>query len=393
MEETPRKFFWGSATSAHQVEGGNRNDWSEWEKKNAGRLAEEARRKKWPTYVADVHPSPLDHENYISGRACDHYHRFREDFDIACSLGHNAHRFSVEWSRIEPEEGRFNEREIEHYREVIKALRERGMEPFVTLWHWTLPVWLSAEGGVLAYDFPNYFERYAKRMAEEFPGVMYWITLNETNVYTVQGYWRGAWPPGKRAFWKFIRASDALSKAHRATYGGIHDIIPDARVGVAHHVIYSTRFPAWLKNFLWNDVFLLSIKNHQDFIGINYYRSDRFLSDYSDMGWVIDPEGLSHVLKQAARFGKPIFILENGIADSRDDKRARFVREHVSAMERAMREGADVRGYFYWSLLDNFEWDKGFWPRFGLVEVDYTTLERKIRPSAREYKKIIEGRL
>ncbi|PIZ56565.1 MAG: hypothetical protein COY22_00630, partial [Candidatus Tagabacteria bacterium CG_4_10_14_0_2_um_filter_40_13] len=133
--EFPKNFYWGSATSSHQVEGNNHNDWSEWEKKNAKRLAESAKNKAWPDYILDKYPNPLQEENYISGRACDHYNRFREDFDIAKQLGHNAYRFSIEWSRIEPEEGKFDEKEIEHYRQVISALKERGMEPFVTLWH------------------------------------------------------------------------------------------------------------------------------------------------------------------------------------------------------------------------------------------------------------------
>src|SRR3989344_4765636 len=129
-------FLWGAATSAHQVEGNNHNDWTQWEKENAERLSKESGEKYLP-------------ENYISGKACDHYNRYEEDFDIAKSLGHNAHRFSIEWSRVEPEEGKFNEKEIEHYRDVIRALRERGIEPFVTLWHWTVPIWFQKRGGWL----------------------------------------------------------------------------------------------------------------------------------------------------------------------------------------------------------------------------------------------------
>lgn len=387
----PKNFLWGAATSAHQVEGGNHNDWSEWELKNADRLAREAGKQyaALPTWSL-IKDQATDSQNYISGRACDHYHHFREDFDIAKSLGHNAHRFSIEWSRIEPEEGKFNDAEIEHYREVIKALRERGMEPFVTLWHLTLPLWFRDKGGWVSPDAATYFGRYAKRMAEELKEVTFWITLNETNVYTGHGYWRGIWPPGKRSLWDYCIANHRLSQAHRKAYRAIHDTNPKAYVGVAHAMIYFTHFFAVLKNFFWNRLFLHSIKTYLDFIGINYYVSDRPRSEHSDMGWGIDPEGLYDVLKQAARFGKPIFITENGLADVRDSQRGACIREHLDWMQKAMNEGAPVRGYFYWSLLDNFEWDKGFWPRFGLVEVDYTTRERKIRPSAYEYKKIIE---
>ena len=144
-------FLWGAATASHQVEGHNHNDWSVWEKENAERLSRESDGKYPP-------------ENYISGQACDHYNRYEEDFDIAKSLGHNAHRFSVEWSRIEPEEGKFDEREIEHYRNIIKALRARGLEPFVTLWHWPLPPWLVKEGGWESPRAPEYFARYVDRV-------------------------------------------------------------------------------------------------------------------------------------------------------------------------------------------------------------------------------------
>jgi len=374
------KFYWGAATSAHQVEGGNRNDWTEWERE---RGIEQ------------------------SGRACDHYNRFLEDFDIARSLGHNAHRFSIEWSRIEPEEGKFDEREIQHYRDVIAALRERGLEPFVTLWHWTAPLWFRDKGGWANKKSPEYFARYVECVVSAFGGstsklevepplVKYWITLNETNVYTGHGYWKGNWPPGKRSLLRYIVANHRLSQAHIAAYKTIKKINPAAEVGVAHNVVWFTKRFSRTKKFVWNNLFIRSIRNFQDFVGINYYFSDWTTKEKTDIGWPIDPEGLYYVLKDASRYKKPIFIFENGIADARDEKRATFIKDHVAAMHRAMNEGlpaqagVDVRGYFYWSLLDNFEWDKGFTPRFGLVEMDYKTTERRIRKSAFVYRGIIE---
>ncbi len=162
----PAGFFWGAATSSHQVEGGNVNDWSEWEKANAQRLAKEAK-QKWQPWQQERFPEMFDPQNYISGRACDHYNRHEEDFDIAKQLGHNAHRFSIEWSRVEPEEGKFNEEAIEHYRKVILSLRARGFEPFVTLWHWTNPLWIHDIGGPENKKFPLYFSRYAKYVDDE----------------------------------------------------------------------------------------------------------------------------------------------------------------------------------------------------------------------------------
>ena len=170
MSPFPKGFYWGAATSAHQVEGGNHNDWSEWETSPA-RLEELQRRG-------------LDPALYISGKACDHYDWYEEDFDIAESLGHNAHRFSIEWSRIEPEEGKFNEQEIGHYRKVIQALRARGIEPFVTLWHWPLPLWVAHQGAWENKRTVDNFARYCERVAKEFKDeVKYWMVLNEP------GYW------------------------------------------------------------------------------------------------------------------------------------------------------------------------------------------------------------
>ena len=410
----PDGFLWGAATSAHQVEGGNKNDWTEWEQKNAERLANMARMRyenginsplpnhliekergqfePWPDYILRNYPNPLQEENYISGRACEHYIRFREDFNIAKSLGHNAHRFSIEWSRIEPEDGKFDEKEIEHYRQVILALRERGIEPFVTLWHWTLPLWVCDIGGWENKKTIKYFTRYAEKIVEELGSeVKFWITLNETNVYTGFSYFKGFWPPEKRSLIKYLRANHYLSQAHAAACKAIKKINPAAQIGVAHNVMHFTGLFAGLKRFVYNYLFLNSLGRFQDFIGINYYKSDRNAGERTDMDWPIDAEGFYHVLKDADRYKKPIYVLENGIADAKDDGREIFIKEHVRSMKKAIDEGVDVRGYFYWSLLDNFEWDKGFWPKFGLVEIDYKTMERKVRPSAWEYAKICKN--
>ncbi len=389
----PKGFFWGAATSAHQVEGGNINDWSEWERRNAKIKSQNAKLYPpaggWPDYILKNYPNPLQEENYISGRACDHYNRFQEDFDIAKSLGHNAHRFSIEWSRIEPEEGKFNEKEIEHYRKVIRALKERGMEPFVTLWHWAIPVWFSEEGGWSSKRSVEYFSRYAGRMVIEFSNVKFWVTLSEANVYSAHGYWQGDWPPEKHSTINYLKVNRNLARAHCKVFTIIKKVIPDAHVGVTQLFIYFSR--SRIKSFAWNHLFLKYINSSLDFIGVDYYFSDRKTSKVSEfLQWSIDPEGLHHVLRAAARYKKPIYVIENGIADAQDRSRSEYIRNHIDAVRLSIVTGVDVRGYFYWSLLDNFEWDKGFWPRFGLVEVDYRTMERKIRTSAYEYKKIIE---
>lgn len=397
----PKNFYFGASTSAHQVEGGNKNNWTDFERLNAKRLTLNAKEKQWPDFILENYPSPLDEENYVSGRACDHYNRFREDFDIAKSLGHNAYRFSIEWSRIEPEEGQFNEKEIKHYNQVIRALRERGIEPFVTLWHWTLPVWLEEKGGVECKEFPMYFSRFSEFMIKKMSNeVKFWVTLNEPDMYAINAYLRGIWPPQKKSLFKFYRVLKNLAEAHKAIYSNIlKNVGINARVGIAKNNVYFTGWPALILNYFWNEWFLNKIKNHQDFIGLNYYfhshtKGLRFNKnkneEINDMGWEIYPEGIYHVLKNLQKYNKPIYITENGLADARDIRREKFIKETLSWASKAISESVDVRGYFHWSLLDNFEWDKGFWPRFGLVEVDYMTMERKIRPSALEYKHIIE---
>ena len=409
----PKGFYWGAAISAHQVEGGNHNDWTEWEKENSARFAKEALNKSYPNYVLNDYPGPLRRENYISGRACDHYNRYEEDFDLAKSLAHNAHRFSIEWSRIEPEEGRFNEKEIEHYRKVALALKSRDIEPFVTLWHWTLPVWFAEKKGFLKKNNIEYFTRYAELMARSLPEVRFWFSLNEPLFYAGNAYFKGVWPSNNRSFIKYVKVLKNLTLAHKKSYEAIKKINPLAQVGIAKNNIYfeGRGLSAVLANvadWWWNERFLDDIKEYQDFIGLNYYFHNKIKgfkftppkvwlnqnenSKTSDMGWEIYPEGIYKILQNLAKYEKPIFITENGLADAKDSQRTWFIAEHLKWVVKAIKEGVDVKGYFYWSLLDNFEWDKGFWPRFGLIEVDYKTLERKIRKSGLNYRDIILGK-
>ena len=363
----PEGFLWGAATSAHQVEGGNFNSWSKWEKSQ---------------------------KKYISGKACDHYNRFKQDFDLAKSLNHNAHRFSIEWSRIEPVEGKINQGAIEHYREVLIALKERGIEPFVTLYHWPLPQWLAEKGGWLHPKAPYYFDRYVKIISENlFDYVNFWITINEPNVYASNSYLKGNWPPQKKNVFKYLKVLKNLAEAHKLAYRSLHLIDLECQVGIAKNNIYFERIP--FISYFWNKYFLNKIKNYQDFIGLNYYFHSRLFGNknesVTDMGWEIYPKGIYYVLKKLKKYNKPIYITENGLADAKDDKREDFIKDHLFWIHKAIKEGVDVRGYFYWSLLDNFEWSDGFWPKFGLIEVDYKTLERKIRPSAYKYAEICKN--
>ena len=407
MKKFPEGFLFGAATSSHQVEGGLSNDWTEWEKANKDRLAAQAR-KKW-NYLRnwnEIERLATNPENYISGKAADHYNRFEEDFKIAKDLGHNATRFSIEWSRIEPEEGKFDQKEIEHYKNVVETLRKLGIEPFVTLWHWPIPIWLRDKGGWQNKKIVDYFVRYVETIVSQIPEVTFWITLNEPEIYVTNSYLTGVWPPQKKNPIAYLSVLHNLIQAHNTTYSAIKKINSRLSVGIVTNNLYFEAYQNKLFNRLlkrafdwWFNCYLLGkISNYQDFIGINYYVHQRI--DYrlaknenikvSDLGWELYSEGIYHVLKDLERYKKPIYITENGLADAHDTQRAWFITESLKNVLKAIDGGVDVRGYLHWSLLDNFEWDKGFWPRFGLVEVDYKTYGRQIRESAFVYKKIIE---
>ncbi|MCK9379012.1 MAG: glycoside hydrolase family 1 protein [Candidatus Moranbacteria bacterium] len=404
----PKGFLWGASTSAHQVEGGLNNNWTEWEKENAGRLAKEAG-KKWKKWQQEKFPEMFEKENYISGRACDHYNRYEEDFDIAKELGHNAHRFSIEWSRIEPEEGKFDEKEIEHYRKVILALKERGMEPFVTLWHWTEPVWFNEKGGWTNKKSQEYFLRFVEKIVNSLKSnVRFWIVVNEPNVGLGFGYFKGSQPPAKKGLFNFLRAYFNLFSVYKKSYKIIHSISSNANVGFAHSfapyesdIIWPVGKLIVLMGEYFSKYFVKKNKGYFDFVGCNYYlrhrvslkKNELSVGDINDLNWEIYPKGIYDTLMKIKKYNLPVYITENGLADADDSRRKKFIVEHLKYVHKAISEDVDVCGYLHWSLLDNYEFPdvRGFWPRFGLVEVDYKTLERKIRSSALEYAKICKN--
>ena len=398
MVEFPHDFLFGAATSAYQVEGNNVNcDWWEWERRTG---------------------------KEVSGSACRHYELYRQDFDLAKSLNHTCHRLSLEWSRIEPQEGKFSSDEIEHYRQVISALRERGIEPLVTLHHFTNPLWFSQRGGWRNPSLIHYFLRYVRRMSEELASsVKYWITINEPNVYAYHAYLIGAWPPQGKSYTVTKIVTDNLLIAHRQAYQLIHELyaqknLAPVLVSIAHNVqSFVPCFPtlknkvfSLLRSFLYNFGIIEDLCGHKslDFIGVNYYtRSLVDIEGWSrrallltpcghnhstlsrnTMGWDIYPEGLFDLLLRLKRYRLPVFILENGTCVDDDAVRWQFIRSHLESLHRAMEAGVTVSGYVYWSLLDNFEWDKGFAPRFGLIEVDYRTYQRTVRESAKKFAEV-----
>jgi len=401
----PKHFFWGASTGGHQVEGGNVNQWTVWELAHAKEQAQTAhQRLSWLPNWQDIKNQAEEPDNYVSGRGVEHYKRYKQDFDLIEELNLNAFRFGIEWSRIEPEEGKWDKEAIAHYKAYILELRRRRIEPFLNIWHWTTPIWFANKGGFEKKENRKYFERFVKKVADEFiEELNYIITINEPNVEASFGYLLGLHPPNQHNPWLFAKVYWNLSQAHRAAYKILKTKKPTLQIGIAHqlaniqakrpHNMFDEFSTKWMRYF-WNWWFLRRIRKQQDFIGINYYFSDYYTGmlkrknptvPLNDMGWYMEPEGLYPLMLRAwARFKKPIFITENGLADAHDQHRRWWIEESIVAMERAISEGVDLRGYFHWSLLDNFEWQDGWWPKFGLVEVDREQdMKRTIRPSAK----------
>jgi beta-glucosidase len=408
----PDKFLWGTATAAHQVEGGNHaNDWWAWE--------------QVPGHIKN---------GDRSDPACEHFVRYAGDFDLLRSLHQNAHRLSLEWSRIEPAPGEFSSAALEHYRDVLQALRDRGMEPLVTLHHFTNPTWIAEAGGWEAPQTAEYFARFAQRVAGEIGDLArYWITINEPTVIAYQGYIKGDWPPGKRDLGAATRVLVNLLRGHWLAYERIKSRHSEHQVGLAHHLrvfdparplMPQDRVVAAAFTRVFNETMLRSLRRgslvfpltragnasgprrSQDFIGVNYYTRElvKFNHRYraelfgerilpaaaarSDLSWELYPDGLYRTLLSLRREQLPIYVTENGIADRRDAMRPEFLLTHVDAMRRAIEAGAPVRGYFHWTCFDNFEWAEGYSAKFGLIACDPLTQERRVRASGRLYAEI-----
>ena len=404
----PEGFLLGCASAAHQVEGGNRNDWSEFERR--------------PGAIKDGSTAQL---------ACDHWNRWPQDLRDYADHGHNAHRFSVEWSRIEPEEGRFDAAALHHYAAVVAECRRLGMEPLVTLHHFTLPLWLAERGGVRAADAPQRFARFATACAEALGQVRWWITVNEPAVLAVLGHLYGTWPPGRRSMTATFAALRGLLRMHAAATTALREVARrqsrDVLVSVAHHIrgfIPDRRSPldhaaAAVPDRVLNRWWLLACHDGRmrppigawqrvpgaagslDWIGLNYYADERVRFDirrpgglfahgfadpalpHSTFDWAIEPDGLRRAIHRVHDMaGLPVVVTENGVADRDDELRPAFIVDHLGAVLAAIAEGADVRGYLHWTGMDNFEWAEGYGQRFGLWSVDRDTLERRPKPSA-----------
>lgn len=405
----PKRFLWGASTSAHQVEGGNHNQWSVWELENAKTLAAQAPFKDahMPAWT-EVKPRATNPSNYVSGRLADHYHRFEEDFDLLVAMNMNAYRFSIEWSRVEPKQGQWDAGAMQHYRDYIAALKQRRIEPIVTLFHFTLPVWFSDMGGFEKRSNIRYFVEFAERVVRELgKDVRCIITINEPDTYVGQGYVELQFPPQTYGLIKALRVYNNLARAHNRAAKAIRAISPRFKVSVAKNSTYF--YPgddAWLSRvsaacmqYVQDDYFIKKVIRQCDFLGVNYYFSNRVYGyrvhnpekDVSDLGWDMAPADIEYaLLRLHDKYKKPILITENGVADHEDQHRKWWISQTLAGVRRAMDEGVSVLGYVHWSLMDNFEWSFGKWPRFGLAAVNYATGERTLRPSAVWFGKVIK---
>lgn len=387
----PDDFLWGASTASHQVEGGLVNQWSVWELAHASERAKTAeRRLGWMASWPEVKAQAETPENYVSGKAVDHYNQYPQDFKIIKAMGLNSFRFGIEWARLEPLEGQWDTAAVKHYKEYIAALKAQGIEPVLNIWHWTVPVWFAQKGGFAKKSNLKYFDRFVQLIADEFCEVLrYIITLNEVNNYTYFGYINGDWPPGHRNdVRQFITTNLALVQAHKRAYRILKRAHPKLQIGLAPNLSnnlpknpasFIDRLAGKVADHFWNYLFLDRVRNQCDFTGFNYYFTNEMTikgvdnpkSPTNDMGWYVHPEGVRRLLGQMyGRYGKPIIITENGIADASDSQRQAWLETTIEAMHGARQDGVQLIGYLHWSLLDNFEWAEGWWPKFGLIAVD-----------------------
>jgi len=406
----PKIFLWGTATSSHQVEGNNtNNNWYAWEN-TPGKI----------------------HGGAKAGLACDWWSgRWKEDLKNAANDGQNAHRLSIEWSRIEPEPGKWDQEALNYYREMLKGMQTMGLTPMLTLHHFTDPLWISEQGGWENDETPRHFAKFVRKSVEALKEhVNLWVTINEPAVYTVSGYLMGIFPPGKNDLGLAFQVMRNLIRGHIYAYDIIHELQPGALVGIAKNyrpmALARPWFPPdrWITNFTsgnFNNAFNYTLLNGnfnfvlqeaslpeaigtQDFIGVNYYSRDliafkplafkgvfhrRFYpenAELSENGFIANiPIGMFESLQWASRFKLPIYITENGIEDSQDALRPRYLVEHIQQVWRGIDAGWDIRGYFHWSQVDNFEWERAWTQRFGLWGLNVDTQKRIRRKSVDIY--------
>lgn len=392
-----RAFLFGAATAGHQVEGNNTNS------------------DIW--FLENIKPTRFSAR---SGDACDSYHRYEEDIALLRSFGLDSYRFSVEWARIEPSPGQFSNAELDHYKRMIETCHRHDVRAVVTFNHFACPQWFSTMGGWTSAQAPDLFARYCDKVARHLAdGIHMAVTLNEPQLGRIQHWIAGFQSPASRAalerqreaarkasgssdYMAFHISDDAavldnLIGAHRQGYAAIKSVAPDLPVGVSLAIIdyqgegADSRVEE-VRDYV-DGAWLRAAAECCDFVGVQNYGRDRVGADgllpapagseRNMLTLEYYPAGLGHAVRRVYEAtGKPVLVSENGIATADDSQRIRYIDEALAGLKAAMKDGVPVLGYIHWTLLDNYEWSLGYWPRFGLVAVDLKTFERKPKPSA-----------
>ncbi len=409
----PKNFLWGTATAGHQVEGGNtNNNWYLWEN-TPGKITNGDK----------------------SGLACDWWGgRWKEDLTNAANDGQNAHRFGIEWSRIQPGPDQWDDHALAYYREMLVGMKKLGLSTMLTLHHYTDPIWVVEQGGWQSEKTPELFAVFVRKVVNALKDLVdYWITINEPFGYMANAYMLGTFPPGNGGLKMAFTGLTNLVQAHANAYHIIHELQPDARVGFAQYYLSVVPAKPWfppdvwetnlmdqsinrsfpdamvdgnVKILFWKKFIPTAIKT-MDFFGLNYYTRDMVSFDITKpkdifrkvttpKGAMLSenkfiahiPEAILDAIKWARRYNLPIYITENGIEDSKDTLRPRFLIENIHQMWRAVNFNWNVKGYFHWSQVDNFEWERGWTQRFGLWGLDIATQERIRRKSVDVYASI-----
>ena len=399
-------FLLGAASAATQIEGGDQNNnWYDWYRRG---------------YIKDeADPSA----------ATDHYARWREDLTLMGGMGIQCYRMGIEWSRVEPADGVFDEAAIAHYREEIQELRDRGIRPLLTLHHFNNPLWLEERGGFANRDNITCYLLYVRKMVESLGDLVNeYITINEPNVYAFNSYFQGIWPPGRKNFFEMSQVMTNLAAAHIEAYGLIRKTrlqmgYKDTKVGFANHLrIFAPKDPANPVHRFWasrtEQLFQGSLTRamclgrtsfpigdhpsivpgrYCDFHGVNYYTRSTVSGPadgtaagcpVNDLGWEIYPEGIVEAARKVYDLlPRPIYITENGTCDNEDRFRARYIAEHLQAISAS---DLPIERYYHWCFCDNWEWVEGFSARFGLVRVDFDTQERTVKRSGDFYRRVIQ---
>lgn len=397
----------GVATASMQIEGGNCGaNWNDWYQRG---------------FIKDgTDPSSAN----------DHWEKWREDTAVMAEMGLEIYRFSVEWARLMPREGEVNEAAVSRYREELELLRENGIKPLLTIHHFSNPMWFETKGAFEKRENLHYYLELVELVVERFGDLCSdYITINEPNVYATNSYFFGEWPPAKKSLGATIAVMENLAYCHIAAYNMIHSMrssrgYTDTIVGCANHMRVFTpkneknlwhRLAAKLSSYLFQDaltkamtlgVFPVPLRNHgrfpkgeyTDFIGLNYYSRStvsgigdgvRENSPRNDLDWEIYPEGIVECASELYKvLPRPIWITENGTCDNADRFRCRYLYEHLKAVS-----GSELpfERYYHWCFCDNFEWVEGNSAKFGIVEIDPETRERRVKRSGRFYSEIIKN--